>query len=175
MVSRIIGIFYLQLTTNPLLYGPTETFGLFSYKWQHGLTGLSYLSGGVGLIWATIIGITSLNRCHAWMTARYGDGESRPEFRMPLLQLGMILAPLGLVVFAWSAHEQTHWIIPLLGVAIFCCGIQIAFISIQVYLVDAFEPYSASALAGSALSKAVVGCVFTTIGFKLFVSLGYGW
>ncbi len=175
MVSRIIAIFYLQFLTLPLLWGPTEYFGLFSYRWQHGLTGLSYLSGGFGLLCATIIGITSLNQCHAWMTTRYGNGVGRPEFRMPLLQLGMTLVPIGLIIFGWSAQEQTHWIIPLLGNAIFCCGLQIAYVSVQVYIVDAFEIYAASALASSAVSRGVISCVLTVFGFKLYVSLGYGW
>lgn len=175
MVNSIVGIFYIFLTTFALLFGPTESYGLFSYRWHHGHTGLSFLAAGVGLIWATIIGITCLNRSQAWMTARYGNGETRPEFRMPLLQVGMVLAPLGLVVFGWSAQKQTHWIVPLLGVAVFTCGNQIAYVSIQTYIIDAFETYAASALAGSAVSRGVVGCILTVFGFKLFVGLGYGW
>ena len=158
---------------SPLL-GSNGVFGLFSYKWQHGNTGLAYLSSGVGLIWATIIGITCLNRSHTWMTARYGNGEARPEFRMPLLQVGMTLPPIGLIIFGWSAQKQTHCIISMLGVAIFCCGTQIAYITIQVYVVDTFETYAASTLAGIAVTRGVIGCVLTIIGFKLFVSLGYG-
>ena len=94
---------------------------------------------------------------------------------MPLLQLGMTLVPIGLIVFGWSVQEQTHWVIPFLGVAIFCCGFQVAYISVQVYIVDAFEIYAASALAGSAVSRGVISCVLTVFGFKLYVSLGYGW
>ena len=124
------------------------------------------------MVWATIIGITSLNRSHAWMTARFGNGEPRPEFRMPLLQLGMCLSPVGLIVFAWTAQEQMHWIYPLLGSAIFCCGTQVAYISTQVYIVDAFEAYAASALAGGAVARGFVGCILTMLGFKLYVSLG---
>lgn len=175
MVDSIVGTFYIFLTIFALLWGPTESFGLFSYRWQHGITGLSFLSAGVGLLWATIIGITCLNQSQAWMTARYGNGETRPEFRMPLLQVGMILAPLGLIVFGWSAQERTHWIVPLLGVAIFCCGNQIAYVSIQTYIIDAFEAYAASALAGSAVARGVVGSILTVFGFKLYVGLGYGW
>ena len=148
---------------------------MFSYKWQHGLTGLSYLSGGVGLILATIIGFTCTNRAYAWMTARYGKGESRPEFRMPFLQLGMIVGPAGLVIFGWTAQEQTHWIIPLLGRAIFGCGTQIAYISMQVYIIDTFERYAASALAAISVSRGILGCILTVLGFKIYVALDYGW
>ncbi len=175
MVFRLIGNFYIQLTSRPLLWGPAKSFGLFSYKWQHGLTGLSYLGGGLGLVWATMFGITAMNRCQAWMTGRYGNGEGRPEFRMPVLQLGMILVPLGVIVFGWTAQKQTHWVLPLLGTAIISCGTQIGYISIQIYIVDAFETYSASALAGVAFARGVIGCVLTIIGFRIFVSLGYGW
>ena len=86
-----------------------------------------------------------------------------------------MLVPLGLIVFGWSAQKRTHWIIPLLGVAVFCCGTQIAFISIQAYIVDAFEAYAASALAGISVLRGILCCILTVMGFKLYVSLGYGW
>ena len=116
-----------------------------------------------------------MNRVYMWMTARYGKGESRPEFRMPFLLLGMVVGPAGLIIFGWTAQEQTHWIIPLLGRAIFGCGTQISYISMQVYIVDTFERYAASALAAISVSRGILGCILTVLGFKIYVALDYGW
>lgn len=173
--SLIVGIFFIQLTTLPLLYGPIPEFGLFSYKWEHGLDGLAYLGGGLGLVWATLIGIFGLNRSREWMASRFGNGEGRPEFRLPYLFLGMLLTPIGLLLFGWSAQTRTKWVLPLFGAAIFSCGMQIAYVSILVYTVDTFRTYAASALAANAVTRGVVGCVLTILGFKVFESLDYGW
>lgn len=173
--SLVVGIFFIQLTTLPLLYGPIPEFGLFSYKWGHGLDGLAYLGGGLGLVWATFIGTFGLNRSREWMATRFGNGEGRPEFRLPLLFLGMLLIPVGLFLFGWSAQAHIHWVLPLLGAAIFSCGMQIAYVSIQVYTVDTFRMYAASALAANAVARGVVGCILTILGFKVFESLDYGW
>lgn len=173
--SLVVGIFFIQLTTLPLLYGPISEFGLFSYKWEHGLDGLAYLGGGLGLVWATLIGILGLNRSRRWMATRFGNGEGRPEFRLPLLFLGMLLIPIGLLLFGWSAQPRLHWVLPLLGAAIFSCGMQIAYVSIQVYTVDTFRTYAASALAANAIARGLVGCTLTILGFKVFESLDYGW
>ncbi|CAF9935930.1 hypothetical protein IMSHALPRED_010397 [Imshaugia aleurites] len=173
--SLVVGIFFIQLTTLPLLYGPTPEFGLFSYEWKNGLDGLAYLGGGLGLVWATLIGIFGLNRSRKWMATHFGNGEGRPEFRLPLLFFGMLLIPIGLLLFGWSAQARAHWALPLLGAAIFSCGMQIAYVSIQVYTVDTFRMYAASALAANAVSRGVVGCILTILGFQVFESLGYGW
>ena len=87
----------------------------------------------------------------------------------------MLLSPLGLLIFAWTAEKEKNWIFPLIGTAVFSCGSQIAYVAVQLYIVDLFENYAASALAGVAVSRGAVGCVFTVIGFKLYVALGYGW
>ena len=173
--SLVVGIFFIQLTTLPLLYGPIPKFGLFSYKWEGGLDGLAYLGGGIGLVWATLIGNFGLNRSREWMASRFGKGEGRPEFRLPLLFLGMLLTPIGLLLFGWSAQTRTKWVLPLFGAAIFSCGMQIAYVSILVYTVDTFRTYAASALAANAVTRGVMGCVLTVLGFKVFESLDYGW
>lgn len=87
----------------------------------------------------------------------------------------MLLIPAGLFIFGWCAQAHTHWSLPLLGSAIFSCGMQIAYVSIQVYMVDTFRTYAASALAANAICRGTLGCVLTIVGFKLFEGLGYGW
>lgn len=137
--------------------------------------GLAYLSGGVGLALATaIMGLLS-GRLDRYLIARYGQGRSRPEFRLPLLQAGMVVNIAGLIIHGWTAQARLHWILPLLGQAVFSTGNQMAYVSIQVYLVDVFEAYAASALAGAALARGLVGCLLTVFGFKLYLKLGYGW
>ena len=108
--------------------------------------------------------------------ARHGDGDGpQPEARLPFMQAGMVIGPLGLVMYAWSAQEHVHWAVTLTGAAIFAIGMLMAYLCVQTYLVDAFEEYAASALAGVVIMRSIVGCVFSVIGFQLYKRLDYGW
>lgn len=108
-------------------------------------------------------------------TRKTGSNEPQPESRMLFLQLGKAIIPIGLVMFAWSAQKQAHWILPLIGAAIFAVGMCMAYICIQTYLVDVYEEYGASALAAVVFTRSVVSCVLSIMGFQLFKSLGYAW
>ena len=171
-----MGIYYLHITTIPLLWGPTEHYGLFSYEWRQDITGLAYLGGGAGAVLAMLICFKFNNKIYIWMCNRYGeDGIGRPEFRMPVMQLGMFITPIGLFVFAWAAEYQLHWFFPLFGAMIFCCGMLMTHVSIQIYMVDSFNIYAASAFAALVLARQLVGAIFSMFGFQLYRQLGYGW
>ncbi|KAL8658892.1 MAG: hypothetical protein Q9202_007377 [Teloschistes flavicans] len=180
--QRVFGIIYLHLVTIPLLYGPEPLHGLFSYRWHHGLTGLAYLGAGLGILTGTTICAKYLNRSYAYMAERQrrktGAGnveEILPENRLLFLQIGMLIVPCGLLVFAWTAEYHLHWILPLIGAAVFATGMLMAFVCIQTYLVDVYGEHAASALAAMIATRSVGSCVFSIVGFQLYVSLGYGW
>lgn len=101
--------------------------------------------------------------------------DNKPESRMLFLQIGMLIVPFGLILFAWTAEKQQHWALPLLGAAIFASGIVMAFVCVQTYLADVYGEYSASALAAMIAARSIGSCVFSVVGSQLYVSLGYGW
>ncbi|EDN90845.1 hypothetical protein SS1G_00245 [Sclerotinia sclerotiorum 1980 UF-70] len=140
---------------------------------------LAYLGAGTGSILGTIICAKFLNRSYRYAAARHeertGTAASMPEFRLPFLQVGMMIVPIGLVIFGWSAEKETHWVVPLLGACIFGLGMLMGYVCIQKYLVDAFEEYAASALAAAIVTRCVISCVFTVVGFQLYRRLGYAW
>lgn len=173
------GILYLHLITIPLLYGPESVYGLFSYRWQKGLTGLAYLGSGVGIVVGTVICSRYLNRSYAYMQKRQlrsnGSNEHIPEHRLPFLQLGMTIVPIGLAVFAWTAEKRMHWVLPLVGAATFSTGMLMAYVCIQTYIVDVYNEHGASALAAVILARCTTSCVFSVTGFQLYENLGYAW
>ena len=179
MDQRIYGILYLHLVTVPLLYGPESAYNLFSYQWQHGTTGLAYCASGLGTIIGTIVCAKYLNRSYTYMRMRQlrktGIAQSKPEHRLLFLQIGMIIVPLGLVIFAWTANARLHWMAPLSGAAIFALGMVMAYVSIQTYIVDVYEEYGASALAAVILARCTTSCIFSVTGFQLYRNLGYAW
>lgn len=104
-----------------------------------------------------------------------GSKESQPESRMPFLQLGMTLVPVGLIIFAWSAEFHVQWAVPLIGTAILSLGMLMAYVCVQTYLVDVYEVHAASALAATIFARSATSCVLTVTGFQLYESLGYAW
>lgn len=180
LFASIYGILYLSLVTIPLLYGPESVYGLFSYRWQNGLTGLAYLGSGLGTVIGTFICAKYSNQLYAHMQQRHrrksGNNEAVvPEGRMPFLQIGMTLVPIGLIIFGWTAEKQVHWVLPLFGVAIFSLGMLMAYVCIQTYVVDVYEKYGASALAAVIVARCTTSCVFSVTGFQLYKALGYAW
>ncbi|KAI3486714.1 hypothetical protein L1887_49664 [Cichorium endivia] len=101
--------------------------------------------------------------------------KGRPEYRLPLCLVGMLILPVGLTTFGWSAANQTHWIVPLVGSFLVGCATILCFQTILVYLVDAFVPYSASATACAVLVRSVLAAAFPLCAEYMFEGLGYAW
>lgn len=49
-------------------------------------------------------------------------GGSEPEFRLPPAIVGAVLVPIGLFWFAWTTYASVHWIVPIIGSAVFGMG-----------------------------------------------------
>ncbi|CCC14583.1 hypothetical protein SMACR_09571 [Sordaria macrospora] len=198
-MAVIYGILYLHMVTLPLLFSAEPLYGLPSYHWPEALTGLSYLGVGLGSVAGTLLSAALVNRTYAFMKARartssrdaageaqpYNtkniDDDKTPEYRMPFMQLGALIVPAGLLIFALTAgkvgKEDTgvHWIVPLIGAAVFSTGMLMTYISVTTYMVDSFETYAASALAAVTVSRSVLGCIFAFVGNGLYRRLGYEW
>ncbi|PWN48765.1 MFS general substrate transporter [Violaceomyces palustris] len=101
--------------------------------------------------------------------------KGRPEYRLPLCLLGMMIMPAGLFCFGWSAETKSHWMLPLLGSFLTGMGTILCFQTILVYLVDAFVPYSASATACAVLVRSILAAAFPLFAEELYEDLGYGW
>lgn len=171
------------MVTLPLLFSSQPRYGLPSYRWPTALTGLSYLGVGVGSFTGVLLCAIFLNRTYALMMARAtrkgtcadGKDSRAPEYRMPLMQIGACIVPAGLFIFAFSAREDVHWIVPLIGAAVFSTGMLMTYICVTTYLVDSFEHYAASALAAMTLTRSILGCVFSFVGFQLYQTLRFQW
>lgn len=59
--------------------------------------------------------------------------------------------------------------------AVFGAGIIATFVPIQMYLIDASGKHAASALAGLAMMRSVVGATLPMAGGAMYEALGYGW
>jgi len=115
----LLGILYLFFGAFPLVFGNNHGFNV----WQ---TGLAFL----GIMVSMLLGVATdplWHRIRARLIRKYEretgvSGASEPEFRLPPAILGSLLAPAGLFMFGWSTYPWVHWIVPIIGSAIFGMG-----------------------------------------------------
>ncbi|GKU04067.1 major facilitator superfamily transporter [Fusarium langsethiae] len=115
----LLGILYLFFGAFPLVFGNIYSFNI----WQVGLSFLGILVGmvaAVGLdpVWHRIR--SSLVRKLSSETGV--QGSSQPEFRLPPAIVGALVVPAGIFMFGWSCYPWVHWIVPIIGSAIFGSG-----------------------------------------------------
>lgn len=191
----IYGILYLAFTTFPLIFSADSSHpGLHNYGWSVGIFGLVYVPLAVGSITATFLNFFLANRFYAYAakveprlrkapvqdlekTAAAGPPQRRgkPEYRLPFSSMAMFILTVGLFWFGWSTQAGNFWLVPLIGIYLIGVGATLSFQGLQMYLVDAFIPFSASAISVSVLLRSIVGGVFPFFGEQLYISCGYGW
>lgn len=161
------GVLYLLFTTIPIVF--QETYG-----WGVGLTGLVYISLGLGNLagWAVI---TAYSDKAVVRQTKANGGVFQPEMRMPLcIYFGMCL-PVTFFWYGWSAEAETHWIVPIIGLFPFSFGILGVYLPIVTYLVDAYPVYAASAVAANTVLRSLVGMLLPLAGPSMYETLGLGW
>ncbi|KAJ1552697.1 hypothetical protein HK405_010341, partial [Cladochytrium tenue] len=164
----LYGIYYIVLATFPQIWT-----GL--YGESIGIGGLNYLSIGIGSMIGTIIAGVLVDRIFIRLTNTRGAGVSSPEYRIPLLLPGSALIPIGLILYGWATEKHLHWVLPNLGILIFSAGMNINFQVITIYIVDAYQLYSASALAATSFLRSVAGFGFPLFAESMYDKLNYGW
>lgn len=121
----LLGILYLFFGAFPLVFQNNHGFSL----WQ---TGLTFLGIFVGMVlaafsdpmWARLRAMLIAQRkAELAINGDYqGDDGSEPEFRLPVVIAGGFLVPMGMFWFAWTTMSSVHWIVPIIGSAVFGAG-----------------------------------------------------
>lgn len=162
----LMAIIYLFVVAYPLVF--TEVYGFDTQ-----MVGLTFMAQGVGIIIAAF-------SSHWWnkyynLRVRRNGGISEPEFRLPQIILGGLLPPIGLFMFAWTVYPSIHFIVPLIGGAIFGAGYYLTFNGVLSYLVQAYNRYSASVIAVNVCIRGVLCAAFPLFGQQMFDRLGFHW
>ncbi|KAK8058189.1 hypothetical protein PG994_008637 [Apiospora phragmitis] len=161
------GAYYLLLTTIGRVF--TQTYG-----WSVGQAGLVYLSLGLGGLLGLFAVMATSDRD---LVRRVKKNNScyEPEMRLPLSIRFALIAPITFFVFGWAAEKHVHWAVPLLSLIPFTFAMSGIFQTLQLYLVDCYEAYSATAVAASAVFRSILGAALPIAGPKMFEVLGLGW
>jgi len=165
-MALIYGIYYLMFATFTELFTNTYGFGV-------GTSGLAYLGLGVGFLTSAVFAARFSDKVYAHYRAK-NNGVGKPEMRIPVLIVGSLFIPVGLLWYGWSAYAKVHWIMPIIGTAIFSFGLMACFLPITLYLIDAFT-YAASVTSANTVFRNMLGFVFPLFGAQMYEALGIGW
>ncbi|KAJ5693028.1 hypothetical protein N7462_002451 [Penicillium macrosclerotiorum] len=165
---------------NAVVYGFTyllfSTFSLV-FQGQYGFNdrsiGLVYLGLAIGFLLSLSIASFANDKTHARLTREHG--EAKPEYRLESLVYGAIAIPVGFVLYGWTCQEHVHPAVPIVGTGLIGFGVMFTFIPFNVYMIDAYTKYAASAIAAGNILRSLSAALLPLLGVPLYNRLGYGW
>lgn len=82
--------------------------------------------------------------------------------------------PIGLFIFAWTARESIHWIVPTIGITIYATSVFILMQCIFLYVPSSYPQYMSSLFAGNDFFRSALACGSVLFAQPMFASLGVG-
>lgn len=165
--ALIFAITYSLFTQFQTIYGEGYGFSILQ-------VGLVYLGPGVGFLLAVRLIVPRIDEVYNKLTAQNND-ESKPEFRLPIANIGSVLIPLSIFAYAWLIEFHVHWAWSIAALFVYGIGQVAIFNCVQNYYIDAFEKYAASAIAAGALFRSMFGGVVPLFTPVLLEKVGAGW
>lgn len=165
--ALIFGTTYSIYTNMQPIY--SDLYGFDTEK-----VGLLYLGPGLGFLFAVWFLVPRIDTVYKNLTAKNNE-KARPEFRLPLANIGAVLIPVSLFWFAWTVEKHAHWFATVSGTFFYGIGQVMILNCTQNYFIDSFEQYAASAIAAGTVFRSLVGGVIPLGAPALFQKLGYGW
>ncbi|KAJ0419126.1 major facilitator superfamily domain-containing protein [Aspergillus carlsbadensis] len=167
-IAIVYGILYLCFTAYPIVFRQIR-------GWSLGLSGLAFCGIGTGCL----IMIACEPFIRRMINSHKPDsetGKAPPEAMVSIVCIAAILIPSGELWFAWTCSPASiPWIVPILAGVLFGCGNAGVFIYASNYLTDSYGVYAASAMAGNAVIRSVLGGVLPLVGTYLYDGLGPNW
>ncbi|KAL4977330.1 putative MFS transporter [Aspergillus desertorum] len=161
------GILYLLIATFPdvwtVIYGERISIG-----------SINYISLFIGMGVASQLGTRLADKIYRRLCAKNG-GRGLPEHRLPVLLVGAVLVPIGLLWYGWSARSSIHWIMPNIGAAIYSAGTLVEVLCVTGYIIDTYQKYAASAMAAIFVLRSILAVVLPLAAPSLYDNLGFGW
>jgi len=161
--ALVLGILYLAFQAFPIIFEEGHGFDVQA-------TGMSFLGIGLGMILA-LASQPHWNRAYARQYKKY-EGNPPPEVRLLIGMPGGILVSIGLYWIAFTTFKGVHWILPILGSIPFGAGILYVFTGTFTYLVTAYRPMAASALAGNSALRSGFAAIFPLFADQMYARLG---
>ncbi len=162
-------IFFLYFGAYPVIFKGT-------YGMSDGMSALMFIPTGIGAVIAIFI-FLAWDRFHRNSAAAGRPWALQEEYRrLPLACLGGPFFALSEFWLGWTARPDIHWAIPALSGIPLGIGIDLTFLALNNYLTDAYDIYSASALASSVFTRNMLAAIILPLATQpLYGNLGPRW
>ncbi|KAI6118228.1 major facilitator superfamily domain-containing protein [Pisolithus sp. B1] len=161
--ALLLGILYLAFQAFPIIFQDKHHFNLQ-------MTGLSFLGLGIGMLLA-LSTLPLWNRLFEHKAKQF-DGAYPPEVRLIMGQYFDLLFPTGLFWLAFTTYSGIPWIVPIIASVPLGAGIFFSFMSTFMYLVTAYRPISASAMASNSALRCIFAAAFPLFAGPMYDRLG---
>lgn len=126
------------------------------YNFSKTQIGLAFLGPITGFLITAAISVAFIDKVYAYF-ARKNHDDGRPEYRLPLANIGAVLLPISLFWFGWAVEMGLPWQVPILATVFFGASQVSVFNPVQTYYIDAYGSNAASALAAGAFLRSILG------------------
>lgn len=161
--ALLLGVLYLAFQAFPVIFEDKHHFNVQ-------MTGLSFVGLGIGMLVA-LSTLPFWNRLFARKAKQFGRAYP-PEIRLIMGQVGSVLVPIGLFWLAFTTYSGVPWIVPIIASVPLGAGIFFSFMSTFMYLVTAYRPISASAMASNAALRCIFAAAFPLFAGPMYDRLG---
>ncbi|KAL4882158.1 major facilitator superfamily domain-containing protein [Aspergillus karnatakaensis] len=168
--SLTYGIFYSFFEAFPLVYGKIYGFNL-------GEQGLAFLAIVVGSIISFAVYNHYIYRVYApkaRASKKNNNGNIQPESVLVPALFTCIGPSIGLFLFGWAARPEVHWIVSMIGIAIYPGCVFILMQCIFLYVPACYPHYAASVFAATDFTRSAFACGAVLFSRPMYEKLGIG-
>ncbi|KAI1382638.1 major facilitator superfamily domain-containing protein [Hypoxylon trugodes] len=165
--SFIYGILYLVFVSYPIAFREVR-------HWALGVSALPFLGLLVGIVLGAVLVIIHA-KTKFLATVRANGGKVIPEQRLPMMIVGGFLLPIGLFIFGWTSHPDTHWAGMVVGSIPIGMGMYMIFVLCFSYIVDVYAPIANSAVGANTFVRSFFGAGFPLFAPYMYHNLGVDW
>ena len=148
--ALLYGVLFIWFESFPIIFS-----GLYGFN--SGQEGLVFLGIFVGAIITVPLFLLWIK---LGIISKFSKPGFKPEMVLPPTFFGSFALPICLFWYGWTSRPEIHWIVPIIGSAVFVVAVVTLFNSVFNYLGISYPSYAASIFAGNALFRASFGAIF---------------
>ncbi|KAH6916843.1 polyamine transporter 1 [Coprinopsis sp. MPI-PUGE-AT-0042] len=167
-MSFVYGCLYLLFAAFPIVFGKSRGFSA-------GVSGLMFLPLPIGGAIAVILYVCVYNPRYEKEVKRFAPRPVPPEARLAVTLFGGPLFALSFFWFGWTSFPSISYWAPMLSGLLIGFSMQLIFLGLFNYMVDAYLPVAASALASTTVVRSLFGAAFPLFGADMYNKLDPRW
>lgn len=106
---------------------------------------------------------------------RAAAGRIQQEERLKPALVAVFYIPFGIWIFAYYSDGTTHWLVGMIGIAIYSGAVYIILQCLSMYMLKSYPDYAASLFAANDACRSVLAAGAVHFGLPFYTRLGtYG-